>query len=874
MAGSVAAGALFGRYRVTRPIGAGGMGEVYEAIDETLGRRVALKILPADRATDPARVERFIREARMASALNHPAIVSIYDSGVEGCLHFVAMELIEGETLALWSRAARDRAATLELLARIADGLARAHAAGIVHRDLKPENVVIARGGYPKIVDFGVAKLTERLGAWPVDGDTAPSSILGTAGYMSPEQVEGRAVDARSDIFSFGSLVHAVCNGRSPFARAAPVETMHAILHDEASPAAADSPELSRIVRRCLMKDPEERYQSIRDVALDLRDLAREGERIVGTERVSRRWAIGAVAAVPLLVVLGMWIGGGFHVGGRPAVDTSTLLAQQAPPQVGMLRVTNSGNVGSAAISPDGRYLVFSTLDGELQTVWVKQLATDALVKIVPPAPVYYFDFKVSHDNNYVFYAAAQLAEPNVADIFQVPILGGPSRKIAADIDGWFTLSPDGRSVAFRRFNAVKRDYVLTIADIESGSEHEALKLRHPEFIGALAWTPDGAHLTFVGVVATPKRRATLFDLDLATGRRTRIEAMDWPGIGSIEWLPDGSGIVANAFDQKQPPQVWFLPRNGAGAPRKITSDIGAYNGITVTADSKALVATRSDSTSNLWVIDADHPEKARAVTTGTGNYFGTGGVRWLPSGDILFTAFVRGMPMLNVTGPNGGDVRSLTRGTPNWDPTVSPDGRRLAFVSDRSGAPEIWTSDINGTGATRMTHGGTAGSPSWFPDGSLCFAISGNEQTAWKLPAGSTTPERLTDRPVNLPTVSPDGTELLCRLRSLQPGTKLWQTALYPLDRKSPPRLFDVPRYGGGPLLRWMPDGRAFLFADYYGGVGNIWYQALDGSPPRQLTRFDSGRISDVDVSRDGRRIVVSRGERVNDVVLIRDFR
>jgi len=873
MASSVAAGALFGRYRVTRPIGAGGMGEVYEAIDETLGRRVALKVLPADRATDPARVERFVREARLASALNHPAIVSVYDSGLAGGMHYVAMELIEGETLAVWSRAGRDRTATLELLARIADGLARAHAAGIVHRDLKPENVVVARGGYPKIVDFGVAKLTERTGQ-PADGDTAPSSILGTADYMSPEQVDGSAADARSDIFAFGSLVHAVCNGRPPFARATPVETMHAILHDDGPAPAAGSPQLARIVRRCLMKDPEERYQSIRDVALDLRELAREGERPPTAGGVNRATAIAAVAAVPLLVVLGMWIGGGFHVAGRPVGHGSTLLAQQAPPQPAMLRVTNSGNVGAAAVSPDGRYLVFSTMDGERQTMWVKQLATDALVKIGPPAPLYYSDFKVSRDNNYVYYAAAQVSEPNVFDIFQVPILGGASRKVAGDIDGWFSLSPDGRSVAFRRFNAVRRDYVLTIADVESGSERDVLEVRHPDFIGAMAWAPDGGRITYTGVVARPKRRATLFDLDLATGRRTRVEAGDWPGIGLIEWLPDGSGMVMSAFDQKQPPQLWFLPRNGAGTARKITSDIGAYNGISVTADSKAVVATRGDSTSNLWVIDAEHPEKARAITTGNGNYFGTGGVRWLPNGEILFTAFISGTPMLNVINPGRGEVRSFTRGTPNWDPAVSSDGRRLAYVSDRSGAPEIWTSDINGGGAVRMTHNGTAATPSWFPDGSLCFSSFGNEQSAWRLPVGSTTPERLTDRPVNLPSVSPDGTRLLCRLRSLQPGTKLWQTALYPLDHSSAPRLFDVPRYGEGPILRWMRDGRAFLFADYYGGVGNIWIQAVDGGPPRQLTRFDSGRISDVDVSRDGRRLVVARGERVQDVVLIRDFR
>jgi Tol biopolymer transport system component len=881
MTASVAPGTRFGRYRVARAIGAGGMGEVYEAMDESLGRRVALKILPPGRPSDAPRVERFVREARMASALNHPAIVSIFDSGVEGSTHYVAMELVEGETLAVWSRSTRDRAAVLELLARIADGLARAHAAGIVHRDLKPENVVVARGGYPKIVDFGIAKLTEPVvvaspeGAGAAaEGDTAPTSILGTAAYMSPEQVEGRAVDARSDIFAFGSLIYAVCNGRSPFARATPVDTMHAILREDAPPAAADSPELARIVRRCLMKDPDERYQSIRDAALDLRDLAREGDRALPPQRIHRAWAIAAIAAVPLLVVLGMWIGGGFQLGPAAPAGSSALQAQQMPAQVSMLRITNSGNVSCAAISPDGKYLAFSTIDGDGQTLWVKQVATEALVKIIPVTPRSYLDLRISADNNYLYYTATERAEPNVNDLFQIPLLGGAPRKIAADIEGWFTLSPDGRRAAFRRFNVLQRDYVLTVSDIDDGTEREVLRLRYPEFIGPMAWSPDGTRITYAGAITIPHRRVTLFDLDLATGKRARVANGEWAAVGSLVWLPDGSGLVATAYDSKQLPQVWLLPRGAGGVPRKITSDIGGYATLTVSADSKALVARRSDSSSNLWVVDVDHPEQARAITTGVGNYFGTGGVRWRPDGSILFTAFISGTPMLNVIGAGGGEIRTLTRGAGNWDPVLSPDGKRIAFVSDRSGATEVWTSDVNGNGATQVTRRGWAGNPSWFPDGSLCFMTFGAEQAAWKLAPGAAAPVRLTDRPVNTPTVSPDGQSLLCRMRSTEPGVPLWRTAVHPLDHRTPTRYFDVPRYSGSPAMTWHPDGRGFLFVDLLGGVANVWYQSLSGGEPRQLTKFDSGQIYGLDLSPDGRRLALSRGERINDVVLIRDFR
>ncbi|MGZ8852515.1 MAG: serine/threonine-protein kinase, partial [Thermoanaerobaculia bacterium] len=221
--GSIASGTAIGRYVVERLLGSGGMGEVYAARDQQLGRLVALKILAPDRAGDPSRVRRFLREAQLASSLSHPAIVTVYDSGsatlaAGSTVHFLAMELIDGDTLSSWTRTTRDVQKIVEQLAGVADGLARAHENGIVHRDLKPQNIMIARGGHPKILDFGVAKLTETQPG----GDsleTAPSHAVGTGAYMAPEQVEGAPVDHRADIFSFGAVLYEALTGRAPFAR-------------------------------------------------------------------------------------------------------------------------------------------------------------------------------------------------------------------------------------------------------------------------------------------------------------------------------------------------------------------------------------------------------------------------------------------------------------------------------------------------------------------------------------------------------------------------------------------------------------------------------------------------------------------------------
>ena len=303
---------MLGRYRIERLVGAGGMGEVYAATDTQLGRSVAIKILPEDRAADAARRGRFEREARLASALNHPAIVTVYDAGeapVGGgtSVYFLTMELIDGGNLTTWSRAQRDRGKIVAVLAEIADGLARAHGGGIVHRDLKPANIVVTGSGHPKILDFGIAKLREvAAGEDDAETDTAPGGTFGTPAYMSPEQVCGGPIDGRSDIFSFGCVMFETLLGTPPFRRANAVETMHAVLHDAVPPLDGLPDDLQRIVGKCLRKDPEQRYQSAGDIALDLRDSLGHPE--PGPRR--KRPVVPIVTAAVLTIIVGAvwWI--------------------------------------------------------------------------------------------------------------------------------------------------------------------------------------------------------------------------------------------------------------------------------------------------------------------------------------------------------------------------------------------------------------------------------------------------------------------------------------------------------------------------------------------------------------------------------------
>jgi TolB-like protein/predicted Ser/Thr protein kinase len=339
----LASGARLGPFEVLEPLGVGGMGEVYRALDSRLGRIVAVKVLRPDIGADAARVERFEREARAASALNHPNIVTIYDVGVEGGAPYIAMEWVDGSPLRDLVARARPQAipTVVKLGAQIAEGLAVAHAAGIVHRDLKPDNVMVTAGGLVKILDFGLAKLVpaeaEAVSQLPTaSGGTAAGVLLGTVGYMSPEQAAGRVVDHRSDQFSLGVILYELATGVLAFERESAAQTLAAIIEDEPEPLEVRNrqvpPQLSRVIARCLSKKPDDRYQSTRDLAHDLADLAREGSTSRAAAAPARR-SLGRAAPVAALVVLlsatagGWWWMAGSRGAAGPADESRRVVA-------------------------------------------------------------------------------------------------------------------------------------------------------------------------------------------------------------------------------------------------------------------------------------------------------------------------------------------------------------------------------------------------------------------------------------------------------------------------------------------------------------------------------------------------------------------
>src|SRR5258706_2332369 len=531
-------GTTIGRFRVGPLLGRGGMGEVYRADDIELGRAVALKVLPEHLVGDPDRLARFVQEARTASALNHPHLVSIYDIGQGtasngGLVHFIAMELVAGETLrSLFDRHDVDRRRLVDYAAQAADALGAAHAAGIVHRDLKPENLMVADGGYVKVLDFGLAKLkaepaladsAAQAQTQTLKAGTTPGVVMGTVGYMSPEQALGRAVDHRSDIFSFGCILYEAAAGKRAFVGPSAIDTLHQIIHTDPSPLSQRAPatpaELPRVIQKCLQKDPEDRYQSMKDVAVDLRALRRQldsGSAAVPVQPAASRSRSRTFAAIAVAVVA--LIGAGAWLLRRPTAPAGIATAAT------LQRVTDTGTVVDAVIAPDGKYIAYVESFAGKQGMYLRQLNGTRPVELLAPANIGFWGIAFARDGQSIDYAVKSQSRPT-GDLFQIPTLGGTPRQLLSGIDSSVTFSPDRSQIAFYRVDLAQGDSSIVVANVD-GSRVHAVAVKHPPeffapgFFVAPSWSPDGKRIA-AGVRNSATRDAHLVTIDLATGSET-----------------------------------------------------------------------------------------------------------------------------------------------------------------------------------------------------------------------------------------------------------------------------------------------------------------------------------------------------------------
>lgn len=938
---TLASGSKLGRYEILSKLGVGGMGEVYLAKDTKLDRRVALKILPAELAFSRERMLRFIQEAKAAAALNHPNVAHVYEIGEHDGLNFIAMEYVEGTTLREKIHYERTELRKLiKYLQQVAGGLAKAHAAGIVHRDLKPDNIMITRDGYAKILDFGLAKLIEIPTPGP-DGGTIsdaatvalephsiPGRLLGTVGYMSPEQAQGKTgqIDHRSDIFSFGCMLFEAVTRNRPFQGESNVQSLYRIVYEPAplvkdfNPSA--SPELQRVIRRCLQKDPDERYQSIQDVALELKELRREMEEDtqfdstippssrsqMGSQmgdasrsQVSTTATIGSqsstvdVSAVSTMssseIILGevrkhkrglaLAVGLILITGVAAIIWWQSSITPQAAPfrNVKITRLTTGGKIGNAAIkgytsiSPDGKYVVFRTTESGKDSLWVRQVSTGSLVKIVPDSESKIGPTAFSRDGEFVYYS---VFDNPLGTLFQVPVLGGSPRRIMAGVTSPVTLSPDGKQLAFVRPSSSESN--LLVANSDGTGERKIASRKLPayfSFVGGPTWSPDGKTIACGAGAYSGSLSATIVTVPAEGGPEKTITPQNWVSVSRVLWLGDGSGLLVAAVPEliSTGTQLWYVSYPG-GEVRRVTNDLNAYgtSSLGLTADSRTLVTVQAEKSAQLWVVTpGEDLSKAKQITSG--KYDGDS-LAWTGDGRILYTA------------PSGeqSDVWSInTDGTANKQVTgdvyteglgcVSPDGRFVVFSSNRSGNFNIWKLDLTTGEQNQLTQGTELDSqPECSPDGQWVLFKSWRQgkATFWRVPVAGGTPEQVSDKYSQWAAISPDGKLVALRYFDDQSNTN--KVAVVPFAGGELLKNLEVPTSFRDVGLGWTADSRSIVYADTRENADNIWSLPIEGGAARQLTRFNTGLIFAFQMSRDGKQIALSRGTQTDDVILIRD--
>jgi serine/threonine protein kinase/dipeptidyl aminopeptidase/acylaminoacyl peptidase len=896
-------GQTIAHYKILSFLGRGGMGQVYLAQDTRLGRKVALKLLPTSLTHDEERLRRFEREARSASALSHPNVCVIHEVGETSDNHpYIAMEHIDGVTLRhRFTSGPLRLSEAIDIARQAASALSAAHDAGVVHRDIKPENIMLRRDGYVKVLDFGLAKLTERYEAGSDSEaptfhafNTHSGLLIGTTNYLSPEQARRQEVDERTDIWSLGVVLYEMLAGRMPFTGETASHVIVAILETDPVPLTQFRPavpaELEWIVKKALRKDSAQRYQTIKELLGDLEDvkqkLNQSGAERAGqlassaqTPPVTRhssafesisqslrrpRISIGVFALALFLLALIGW--GAFHWLKAPTASFQNMV---------LTKLTNTGRSihNGAALSPDGKYVAHVIDEAGRQSLVVSYQATASDVVVVPPAEVRYHGLTFSRDGDYVYYVRYEKSDLGL--LYSVPVRGGAPKKITQGVDSAITFSPDGRKFAFVRFEKVKGEYSLVIAASDGTAEKILATRRSSDLfsIYGLDWSPDGKLVAALDGTYAGGFHMRVIGVNVEDGSETPISARQWFAVLQIKWLNDGSGLVLNAADESVSPiQIWYVSYPG-GAATRVTNDANDYYGVSLSAKSSALVTVQSTRLINTWVAPTEDTSRVTRIAS-TSAVSRSYGLAWTPDNRLIYSSMGGGRLDLWSMKSDGSEKTQLTIDSgSNYHPSVSPDGRYIFFASSRTGSFNIWRMDHDGSDPRQLTGGGSDFYPYPSPDGKWVVYErgGGGKRAIWRVPVEGGKAEQLTDTNTSVPVVSPDGKVIACRYWDDNSNSQ--KIAIIPFAGGKPIRTFDIPIIDWQ-RIRWTIDGKALTYVQMHNGVSNIWQQPINGGPPKQLTYFQTDQIVSYDWSRDNKLVACERGVEANDVVLLTSYK
>ncbi len=874
---SLTTGTRLGPYEILGSIGAGGMGEVYRAHDARLDRDVAVKVLPESFATDQERLRRFTREAQAASALNHPNIIAVFDVGTHAGAPYLVSELLEGESLR--ARLKRGRLPTskaVDVARQVAAGLAAAHEKGITHRDIKPENLFVATDGRVKILDFGLVKpmSTGDADATRELSLTLTGVVMGTVGYMSPEQVRGQPTDPRTDIFSFGAVLYEMLSGRRAFSGGSAVEALHAILEADppALPAATlqSSPALGRIVARCLEKDPAERFHSAHDLGLALESITAgsgSGALAVGTPAPSAPMTPARVGTWLAIVLAAGAAGALLHQRfATPSTSDPPLLAS----------LTYSGHDSSPAASPDGKTIAFMSDRDGVPRIWLKQVAGGgelALTDGPDDAP------RFSPDGSTILFVRSSPAGPAV---YRVPLLGGDPHKLLDNVSGadW---SPDGRQLAFTRWVSGDRaGSIVGVADAEGGGARE-LAFAAGRALVAPRWSPDGRTIAAVNGLGNV---ATGFGIDLVelSGSATRRLPPAHANMrqSSVVWSADSRSVI---YSEAESVAAWLSGSSAriirqdvtTGAARPILWVANHSQTLDVLGPGQLLFDIRSSRENLRELPIAGDETSAHWLTRGNST---DRQPTYSPDGQwVAFSSNRGGNLDLWAVNRQNGSVRRLTDDrADDWDVAYSPDGRRLLWGSNRAGSYEIWAANPDGSGAQQLSHDGAfAQNPQETGDGRWVVYHSTNPKFPglWRMRADGGDPVRLFNGILQIPEISPDGRYVLFvdGLAAKIRVVRLEDGATVPFDIGIVRRKETTAILG---RARWMPDGRAIAFIGQdERGINGVFVQDFipgrdTTTTRRKLGGFDPESSAEtLAISHDGKFLTIGGWEQMFNIMV-----
>ncbi|MBV9626141.1 MAG: serine/threonine-protein kinase [Acidobacteria bacterium] len=874
-----------GPYEIVSSLGAGGMGEVYRALDQILGREVAIKVLPKDLAPDPERLRRFEQEARAAAALNHPNIVAVYGfSTTEENAPYLVTELLQGQTL-------RERLEqgevpvrkAIEFALQAARGLAAAHERGIVHRDLKPENLFLTRDGVVKILDFGLAKLavaevSGSQSSLATVSQTAVGLVLGTVGYMSPEQVRGLGADHRSDIFSLGAVLYEMLSGKRAFQGSTSADTLSAILKDEPAELSASGrqlpPAIARIVHRCLEKEPAERFQSARDLAFNLELMSRNdtasGAALPISTKKTRRWVLPALLGFAVLVAAGLGFVGARVFGSQP--QTSLTELKRLTDFIGMEEFP--------ALSPDGKSVVFTADVSGRRQVWVRLLAGGAPLQVTHDDNDHQYP-RWSADSSALIYFSPSREPDGEGEIWQVPALGGPPRPLVTSLTG-ADLSHDGKHLAY--FHSGQGKLELAVADADGSNSRRLAVLPSEYNYSDLRWSPNDQKLGF--------QQGRTFDYDVyyvaADGGEPRPITRDGNPMSGFAWWPDSSGVV---YSSSQGDTVLYLRTMnlwsvGIGGRHLRRLTFGETSYISPDLDAAGnLVASRRRIQFDIWRYPIDG-SPAENVRRGTRITHQTGTVETPSAGpgdhELVYLSDSGGhgnLWVLNLETQENRQVTfehdpQVTIGVPVW----SPDGKYIAYVKRGINAwnVDLWLMKPDGSNARKISDGG--GWACWSPDSRwIYFSPSSNKGFRIDKTTPNGGSQQVVREQGERPAVAASGKLFFVQSLPALNGLSDLEILVASPENAEPAKLA---RISGSHLSSWLlmqlvlsPDGKWLAAPLMDGPTTDIWAQPTTGGPMRRITDFGheatfiTRRVS---WSSDGHSIYAAVGKGEADIVLL----